>query len=126
MKPARRNQQRLPKSRDLGVGPSRAGDAFHYRWAARRCLLMINPQSPLRAITVEASKERAAGESVIDLAEYVQPPKRRQSVDYQQLKHSTVRVNQPLKLAELRRTLVNFGARYSECLSQKLRWSAQG
>lgn len=120
MKPARRNQQRLPKSRDLGVGPSRAGDAFHYRWAARRCLLMINPQSPLRAITVEASKERAAGESVIDLAEYVQPPKRRQSVDYQQLKHSTVRVNQPLKLPELRRTLVNFGARYSECLSRKL------
>lgn len=105
---------------DLGVGPSRAGDAFHYRWAARRCLLMINPQSHLKSITVEASKEAAAGESVIDLAEYYQSAKGRQTVDYQQLKHSTVRVNQPLSLSELRRTLNGFGARFEECLSRKI------
>jgi len=56
---------------------------------------MINPQSRLRSITIEASKERAAGESVIDLAEYAESSMGRKTVDYQQLKHSTVRVGQP-------------------------------
>lgn len=50
---------------------SRAGDVFHYRWAARRCLRMIHPNSSLNEITVESSKEsKEAGEYVIDIAEY--------------------------------------------------------
>jgi hypothetical protein len=50
---------------------SRAGDAFHYRWAARRCLRMIYPKSRLQSIKIEGSNEPGlAGEYVIDVAEY--------------------------------------------------------
>ena len=52
---------------------SRAGDVFHYRWAARRCLRMVYPKSSLRCVVIEGSgpKERElAGEYVIDVAEY--------------------------------------------------------
>jgi hypothetical protein len=30
---------------------------FHYRWAARRCLRMIEPNSRLKYIVIEGSKE---------------------------------------------------------------------
>ena len=50
---------------------SRAGDIFHYRWAARRCLRMIYPKSRVRYIMIEGSKDEGlAGEYVIDVAEY--------------------------------------------------------
>ena len=50
---------------------SRAGDAFHYRWAARRCLRMVNPCSELNTITIEGSNHnKRSGEYVIDVAEY--------------------------------------------------------
>ncbi len=50
---------------------SREGDVFHYRWAARRCLKLINPRSPLKSVVIEGSKENAlAGEYVIDVADY--------------------------------------------------------
>ena len=60
------------------VRPSRDGDQFHYLWAARRCLLLLSPDASLKAITIEGSSlsetdatdRIAAGEELIDVAEY--------------------------------------------------------
>jgi hypothetical protein len=72
------------------VGYSRAGDVFHYRWAARRCLRLIYPNSALRTIVIEGSLEKEkAGEYVIDIAEYSEFSGRKE-IEYFQLKHTTV------------------------------------
>jgi hypothetical protein len=53
---------------------SRAGDVFHYRWAARRYLRLISPKSLIHYIVIEGSREmKLAGEYVIDVAEYSRP-----------------------------------------------------
>jgi hypothetical protein len=96
---------------------SRAGDAFHYRWAARRCLKLIEPKSPLKYITIESSSESiAAGEYIIDMAEYSDSESGEWSVGYRQLKHSTVRINKPFVLSEIKSTLAGFASRYAGCL----------
>lgn len=93
---------------------SRAGDKFHYRWAARRCLRMISPLSPVRCITIEGSKEsKAAGEYLIDVAEYSLTPTKSESVAYYQLKHSTTRTKIAFSLSEIQTTLKGFAARFS-------------
>ncbi|RXK53545.1 ATP-binding protein [Oleiharenicola lentus] len=94
------------------VRDSRAGDMFHYRWAARRCLRMAHPRSPLTAIGVEASTEPLPGEYVIDLSEYENRPDGSEMVTYSQLKHSTRRVDQHFVLSELKGTLEGFGERF--------------
>ena len=97
---------------------SRAGDAFHYRWAARRCLRLIDPQSPLQCITVESSKEsKAAGEYAIDLAEYSATNARDKRTDYYQLKHSTVRTNKHVVFSEISPTIRAFAKRFATNLS---------
>ncbi|MGB8218119.1 MAG: hypothetical protein WCE94_12535 [Candidatus Methanoperedens sp.] len=95
---------------------SRAGDVFHYRWAARRCLRMIHPKSLVRYIVIEGSKERElAGEYVIDLAEYSNSIEvNLQEIAYFQLKHTTVRKEQPFNLSDLKDTIEGFAKRYSE------------
>ncbi|MBI5849358.1 MAG: ATP-binding protein [Nitrospirae bacterium] len=105
------------------VSYSRAGDVFHYRWAARRCLRMIYPNSLLSYVVIEGSgsKERElAGEYVIDVAEYSDsvrsdPPK----IDYFQLKHTTIRKEQPFVLSDLEDTIKGFAERYSEHFSKE-------
>jgi hypothetical protein len=102
------------------VGYSRAGDAFHYRWAARRCLKLIEPKSSLKYITIESSSEpKAAGEYIIDMAEYSENESGDKSVGYRQLKHSTVRTNKPFVFSEIKHTLGGFARRYSACLNGK-------
>jgi hypothetical protein len=92
---------------------SRAGDTFHYRWAARRCLRMIDPRFRLNCITVESSKQsKAAGEYSIDLAEYSTADSGSDIVAYYQLKHSTVRTHLPLGWADLKRTVRDLAQRY--------------
>lgn len=95
---------------------SRAGDVFHYRWAARRCLRLINPRSTLRHIIIEGSKERTfAGEYVIDVAEYTESADSgKEKVTYFQLKHSTKRVSRPFNLSDLKDTIEGFAKRYKE------------
>jgi len=95
---------------------SRAGDVFHYRWAARRCLRMIYPKSLLRYIVIEGSKERElAGEYVIDVAEYSDSVESEtQEIAYFQLKHTTVRKEQPFNLSDLKNTIEGFAERYSK------------
>lgn len=104
--------QRPEAGNDL-VRYSRAGDKFHYRWGARRCLRMIDPRTGPVCITVEGSKEsRSAGEYVIDLAEYSTVPAG-EAVVYYQLKHSTTQVRKEFSLSSLADTLKGFAARFT-------------
>lgn len=98
---------------------SRAGDIFHYRWAARRCLRLISPKSRIRNIVIEGSKEnKLAGEYVIDVAEYFDSINEGfQDVAYYQLKHTTVHKNNPFNLSDLKGTFEGFSARYKELIS---------
>lgn len=98
---------------------SRAGDAFHYRWAARRCLRLIDPKSSVTSITIESSREDAPGEYVIDLAEYAETKDGRRSVHYFQLKHTTVRASQAFSRSELAETLQAFAERHSALLANQ-------
>ncbi len=93
---------------------SRAGDVFHYRWAARRCLRMINPKSKIKYLTIEGSTESdRAGEYVIDVAEYAESVDGNQEdVAYFQLKHSTKRTHECFHLSDLKDTVVGFGKRF--------------
>jgi len=94
------------------VRNSRAGDVFHYRWAARRCLRLIDPRSCVKVITVEASREREApGELVIDLAEYGDGVKG-EKASYFQLKHTTVQKHKSFALSDLKNTLQEFAKRF--------------
>ncbi|MCP4614280.1 MAG: ATP-binding protein [Planctomycetes bacterium] len=95
---------------------SRAGDVFHYRWAARRCLRMIYPKSLLRCIVIEGSKERKlAGEYVIDVTEYSDSAEGdSEKIAYFQLKHTTIRKDQLFKLSDLKDAIEGFAERYSE------------
>jgi hypothetical protein len=93
---------------------SRAGDIFHYRWAVKRCLKLLEFDTDLRHITIEGSKEsKLAGECVVDLAEYRESKKGEKSVEYFQLKHSTVRADQAFTLSTLKETIVGFAKRFS-------------
>lgn len=100
---------------------SRAGDIFHYRWAARRCLRLINPKSQIRNIVIEGSREnKLAGEYVIDVAEYFDSIREGfQDVAYYQLKHTTVHKNNPFNLSDLKGTFEGFSARYRELITAK-------
>ena len=100
---------------------SRAGDAFHYRWAARRCLKMIYPSSPVKYIVIEGSRERKlAGEYIIDVSEYLgKDEDQNKEIHYFQLKHTTVRKEEPFTLSDLKDTFTGFADRYKEHLKKK-------
>lgn len=101
------------------VSYSRAGDVFHYRWAARRCLRLIQPTSKLDAVIIEGSKERhKAGEYVIDVAEYYEDGATKR-IDYYQLKHTTVQGNKPFTLSGLKGTIEGFSKRYHQHSKEK-------
>lgn len=65
-------------SDSLLVRTSRDGDQFHYLWAARRALRLLEPQSTLVALTIEGASTTEMGsnpvvedgEELIDIAEY--------------------------------------------------------
>ncbi|NOQ63785.1 MAG: hypothetical protein GQ582_04670 [Methyloprofundus sp.] len=46
------------------VSCSREGDIFHYRWAARRCLKLLDFNTSLDTVTIEGSNDDLAGELV--------------------------------------------------------------
>lgn len=98
------------------ISYSRAGDVFHYRWAACRCLRLIHPKSPLKCIVIEGSKEsKAAGEYVIDVSEYEKIDENScEKVSYFQLKHSTKRVDKCFTLSELKKTINGFANRFRD------------
>lgn len=100
---------------------SRAGDVFHYRWAARRCLKMIYPSSTVKSIVIEGSKERKlAGEYIIDVAEYIEKAANNyEMINYFQLKHTTVQKKEPFLLSDLKDTIIGFAARYRDQLKKR-------
>ncbi|MCT4648483.1 MAG: DUF4297 domain-containing protein [Carboxylicivirga sp.] len=90
------------------VGYSRAGDVFHYRWAARRCLNLIHPNTTLINVVIEGSKEfEKKGEYIIDVSEYYE-----NKIKYYQLKHTTVQKDFPFLLSDLKDTIVGFAERF--------------
>lgn len=101
---------------------SRAGDVFHYRWAARRCLKMIYPSSPVKYIVIEGSKERKlAGEYIIDVLEYQgKDGNENKETSYFQLKHTTVRKEEPFTLSDLKDTITGFADRYKDHIKKNL------
>ncbi len=99
-------------SNDL-VAYSRAGDVFHYRWAARRCLRLIYPNTCLTGVYIEGSPETGkAGEYVIDVSEYSIEDTGKKKIDYYQLKHTTVQGDEPFTISDLKDTFIGFAARY--------------
>jgi hypothetical protein len=99
---------------------SRAGDQFHYRWAARKCLSLLDPSSGLVCITIEgiSSKEtevenNESGEEVVDVAEYFGDSSigLATKISYHQLKHS-YKEDKPWTLSALSNTLEGFFRRY--------------
>ncbi|MBC7410085.1 MAG: ATP-binding protein [Arcicella sp.] len=97
------------------VGYSRAGDVFHYRWAARRSLQLIYPNTLLESITVEGSQEvEKAGELVIDVTETYLSDNGKQKIKYYQLKHTTVQGDIPFVLSDLKTTFEGFAKRYEQ------------
>ncbi|WP_315278947.1 ATP-binding protein [Kocuria carniphila] len=120
------------------VRPSRDGDQFHYTWAARQALRLLDTTTGLTALYVEAvdpSEHRTkaepdrgnsvallasdgsspgTGDEVIDLAEYwgSNDIDDANQVIYRQFKHSTTRPDEPWTSSYLTKTLVGFARKY--------------
>ena len=102
------------------VSYSRAGDVFHYRWAARRCLKLIQPTSNMEMVVIEGSQEsKKAGEYVIDVSEYYKHDDLKRSIEYYQLKHTSVQQNKPFTLSGLKDTIIGFSERYQQHVKEK-------
>jgi hypothetical protein len=110
---------------------SRDGDQFHYTWAARQALQLLDEQSGLHALYVEGvdpSEMPPAGSTpegkttdvnqVIDLTEYYGSNDIRtaERVIYRQLKHSTVHANDEWTMSFIETTLVGFARKYRSLL----------
>ncbi len=102
------------------VGYSRAGDTFHYRWAARRCLRLLYPNAELQQIVIEGSTEKEkAGEYSIDVSEYYSLNGDGRRIAYYQLKHTTVRKHKPFSASDLKPTIENFAKRFLQHYNRK-------
>jgi hypothetical protein len=109
------------------VAYSRAGDIFHYRWAARRCLRLLDFNGKLKQVTIEGSKElKLGGEYVIDTAEYSIDNDNNQSVEYFQLKHSTVQLKKHFTLSGLKGTIEGFASRFKNLDNRKHNFASIG
>src|SRR4051812_38282613 len=93
---------------------SRDGDQFHYRWAARQTLQLLQPGTDLVLITIEGvaadGTEDSPGVQVVDMAEYRGGSKITDatSVVYRQLKHSTERASDDQTASGLKKTIAGF------------------
>ncbi|MGL6491566.1 hypothetical protein ACSZNX_10985 [Aeromonas veronii] len=106
------------------INYSRAGDIFHYRWAVKRCLHLLDFNTDLEYLTIEGSEEHSlSGECVIDLAEYRRTLECDLNVEYFQLKHSTVRVDDPFTLSKLKDTIEGFSKRFIELNSSEQKFA---
>ena len=97
---------------------SRAGDHYHYTWAARRCLKLLDMTNDLVAVTIEGisdSENDDSGEEIVDVAEYYgsESLEECRRVVYYQIKHSTVNVNLPWTLSRLKKTVEGFYKRFN-------------
>ena len=114
---------KLEGSTNKLVSYSRAGDVFHYRWAARRCLRLIQPASNIEMVVIEGSREKKkAGEYVIDVSEYYKCADSKKRIEYYQLKHTTVQHDKPFTLSGLKDTITGFSERYIQHLKEKFHY----
>jgi len=100
------------------VRASRDGDRFHYYWAARRALGLLDLTGSLEAVGVEGLSpgESVEGEEVVDVAEYHGGRDTASSaeVHYTQLKHSTLRTELLITASELQTTVEKFARIYRD------------
>jgi len=90
-----------------------AGNKFHFRWAARRCLRLLDPQTGLSVVKVEGSREAdQPGECVIDISEYYRTDGRPDRIAYFQLKHSSTQPRPVLNFSAAADTLKDFAKRH--------------
>lgn len=97
---------------------SRAGDRYHYLYAARLAMTMLDPNASLRRIVVEGSAEddlAHAGEAVIDLALYYEDVVNQgEWITYCQFKHSIVIPPPDVTISSVTGTLEGFAKRYKD------------
>lgn len=120
-------------STDL-VRTSRDGDQFHYLWASRRALLLLQSDSKLKLITIEGvssvelgDQHVSDGEYVVDVAEYYggESFATADSIKYYQLKHTTKSKETPFDPSKLRNTIKGFSDRYKALIEVIGKESAQ-
>ncbi|WP_284119317.1 hypothetical protein [Acinetobacter seifertii] len=107
------------------VRASRDGDYFHYLWAARKALLLLNPLSGLDVLTIEGpsksefKKEIEDGEEIVDVGEYYGSNKFSDAskIIYSQLKHTTLHEEDRFQPSDLEKTLKGFAKRYQKFLT---------
>lgn len=107
------------------VRASRDGDYFHYLWAARKALLLLNPLSGLDVLTIEGpsksefQKEIEDGEEIVDVGEYYGSNKFSDAskIIYSQLKHTTVHEEDRFQPSDLEKTIKGFAKRYQKFLT---------
>ena len=93
---------------------SRAGDIFHYRWAARRCLELIKFNNILYKIVIEGTCDaNSEGDQVIDTSEYYSDTEATEvtHIKYFQLKH-TLQSDKNFTVSGLKTTLKGFSKKY--------------
>lgn len=111
---------------NIKVRASRAGDQFHYRWAARRALHLLDSRTDLVALSIEGSSPAEtkdsldAGEEVIDVAEYYGDAELAKAVRvrYMQLKHSTLQADQDWQPSGLEKTIFGFAQKFTALKNQ--------
>ncbi|MGE8545133.1 MAG: hypothetical protein ACN6NS_12565 [Acinetobacter johnsonii] len=109
------------------VRASRDGDQFHYLWAARKALLLLNPLSGLHTLTIEGPsksefiEEVEDGEEIVDVGEYYTSNhfSDASKIIYTQLKHSTLHAETPFDPSKLHNTIEGFSKRYQSLIQKE-------
>lgn len=109
------------------VRASRDGDYFHYLWAARKALLLLNPLSGLHTLTIEGPsksefiEEVEDGEEIVDVGEYYTSDNFSDAskIIYIQLKHSTLHAQTPFDPSKLKNTIDGFSKRYLSLIEKE-------
>lgn len=109
------------------VRASRDGDQFHYLWAARKALLLLNPISGLHTLTIEGPsksefiEEVEDGEEIVDVGEYYTSNhfSDASKIIYTQLKHSTLHAETPFDPSKLHNTIEGFSKRYQSLIQKE-------
>lgn len=90
------------------VRDSRTGDVFHYRWAARRALMLLDPVSGLEKIVIEGDdSEVAKGEYSLDMVEVYRSGEPFDRIKYQ-FKYSVEHSEEPMGFSLLKKTFLGF------------------
>ena len=99
----------------LHVRATRAGDLFHYRWAATRVLNLLNPDSSLKSVSIEGGHILTHNDYIIDLEERFEDKR----VVYQ-LKYSVLHPDKECSLSFLGDTLSGYGNLYKTSKKEKV------